>query len=791
MTLTVGSSTAVGTYSITVTGSGGGLQQSVTATLTVTAGPSFTLSASPASVSVLPGNQGTSTLTTTVSGGFNNAITLSASGAPTGTTVSFSPSTIGAPGAGTSTMTMTVGSTTAPGTYPITVTGNGGGMQQNATITLTVAAISTTISYVQGNYATPQSPQSTVSVTFNATQAAGDMNVVVVGWNDTTSSVTAVTDSSGNTYSLAAGPTTYTVYLSQSVYYAKNIAGAAAGANTVTVTFSPAATNPDIRISEYSGADPNNPMDVTTAASGSSSTSSSGAASTSNPTDLIFGANMVYTSTTGPGSGFTKRLLTSPDGDIAEDEVATAAGSYTASAPLGSSGPWVMQMVAFRTPSGSGGNFTLSASPGSPSVAQGNQGTSTITTTVSGGFSSAITLSAAGAPAGTTVSFSPGTIAAPGAGSSTMTLTVGSSTAVGTSPITVTGSGGGLQQRVTVTLTVTAGPSFTLSASPASVSVLPGNQGTSTVTTTVSGGFNNPISLSATGAPTGTTVSFSPGTIAAPGAGTSTMTVSVGTTTAPGTYPITVTGNGGGIQQNATITLTVAAISTTISYVQGNYATPQSPQSTVSVTFNATQAAGDMNVVVVGWNDTTATVASVTDQSGNIYALAVGPTLVSGALSQSIYYAKSILPAAAGANAVKVSFSTASISPDIRILEYSGADPSNPVDVTAAESGSGTTSSSGAANTTNPTDLIFGANIVTSVTRGPGSGFTQRLLTSPDGDIAEDEMVTAAGSYTATAPLSSGAWIMQMVAFSTSAGGPPAFSVSPRASVVTFTETEQ
>jgi hypothetical protein len=87
------------------------------------------------------GNQGTSTITTTVSGGFNSSISLSASGAPSGTTVSFNPSTIAAPGGSNSTMTITVGASTATGTYPITVTGNGGGIQQNVTITLVVATI--------------------------------------------------------------------------------------------------------------------------------------------------------------------------------------------------------------------------------------------------------------------------------------------------------------------------------------------------------------------------------------------------------------------------------------------------------------------------------------------------------------------------------------------------------------------------------------------------------------------------------------------------------------------------
>src|SRR5208283_18664 len=66
----------------------------------VSGAPNFTLSASPASLSVAQGNQGTSTISTTISGGFNSAISLSASGAPSGTTVSFNPSTITAPGLG-------------------------------------------------------------------------------------------------------------------------------------------------------------------------------------------------------------------------------------------------------------------------------------------------------------------------------------------------------------------------------------------------------------------------------------------------------------------------------------------------------------------------------------------------------------------------------------------------------------------------------------------------------------------------------------------------------------------
>jgi hypothetical protein len=204
----------------------------------------------------------------------------------------------------------------------------------------------------------------------------------------------------------------------------------------------------------------------------------------------------------------------------------------------------------------------------------------------------------------------------------------------------------------------------------------------------------------------------------------------------------------------------------TATYIQSNSSTPQSPESSVATKFTGAQTAGDLNVVVAGWNDGTATVKSVTDTNGNIYTLAVGPTVISGAASQSIYYATNIAAAAAGGNTVTVTFSTAASYADIRILEYSGVSSFSPVDVTAASSGNSATSSSGSATTTNASDLIIGANLVATTTSGPGSGFTERMITSPDGDIAEDEMAAATGSFSATAPLSSsGYWIMQMVAF--------------------------
>ena len=113
-----------------------------------------------------------------------------------------------------------------------------------ATYTIQGTSVPAAISFAQVASATPQSPTATVSVTYPDAQTSGDLNAVVVGWNDTAATVQSVTDSAGNNYSLAIGPMSGTA-LRQSIYYATDIAS---GSNTVTVAFSQAATYPDVRI---------------------------------------------------------------------------------------------------------------------------------------------------------------------------------------------------------------------------------------------------------------------------------------------------------------------------------------------------------------------------------------------------------------------------------------------------------------------------------------------------------------------------------------------------------------
>lgn len=209
---------------------------------------------------------------------------------------------------------------------------------------------SAAITYVQNNYVNPSTAQTSVSVAYSSPQTAGNLNIVIVAWWNTagTAHVSSVTDSKGNTYSLAVGPTVDpTAKEAQAIYYAKNIQAAAAGANTVSVAFDASATTIDVRVAEYSGLDKYTPFDVGTGAYGTAATADSGSVVTTYANDLLIGANVIDNDT-GVGTGYTLRLKTTPNGDLLEDKTVTSAGSNNATAAIFGGGAWVMQIAAFR-----------------------------------------------------------------------------------------------------------------------------------------------------------------------------------------------------------------------------------------------------------------------------------------------------------------------------------------------------------------------------------------------------------------------------------------------------------
>lgn len=200
--------------------------------------------------------------------------------------------------------------------------------------------------------------------------------------------------------------------------------------------------------------------------------------------------------------------------------------------------------------------FTVTASPAAVSVTQGGTGSSTVTTTVSGGFNSAVSLTVSGLPSGVTASFNPASIAAPGSGSSTITFTASSTAVTGTANVTITASGGGITHTATIALTVNApNADFTITDSPASLTVTRGSTGQATVTIGALNGFSGTVTLSVSGQLSRVTSTLSPTSVT--GSGSATLSLTVGRKATTGTRTLTITGTSGSLKHSVNLTLTI------------------------------------------------------------------------------------------------------------------------------------------------------------------------------------------------------------------------------------------
>jgi len=89
----------------------------------------------------------------------------------------------------------------------------------------------------------------------------------------------------------------------------------------------------------------------------------------------------------------------------------------------------------------------------------------------------------------------------------------------------------------------------------------------------------------------------------------------------------------------------------------------------------------------------------------------------------------------------------------------------SPFDGLVSANGNGSTASTPSLGVPAASELLFAAGMTGAVFNGPGPGFTNRVITAPDGDIVEDRVAPSAGTYAATAPLSGGTWLLQLAAF--------------------------
>jgi hypothetical protein len=212
--------------------------------------------------------------------------------------------------------------------------------------------------------------------------------------------------------------------------------------------------------------------------------------------------------------------------------------------------------------------FAIAASPASIGMTAGGSGASAITVTPRGTFNGTVSFSASGLPTGVTATFSP----ASSTHASTVTINAGAGATAGISTVTVTGTSGALTANASIALTITAPATFTLSATPASVSFAGGASGVSSIAINAQNGFTGTVALAASGLPAGVTATFGSASGSPRG-----ITLTAASTAAAGTTTVTITGTSGALTAKTTIAVTItkppsftmAASPTALSIAQG------------------------------------------------------------------------------------------------------------------------------------------------------------------------------------------------------------------------------
>lgn len=196
------------------------------------------------------------------------------------------------------------------------------------------------------------------------------------------------------------------------------------------------------------------------------------------------------------------------------------------------------------------GDFAIAAAPGSQNVAPVNGTSYNLTIGRSGQFTGCVTLSSSGQPAGVGVSFSSNPVCG---STATMNVTTTGSACAGTFPIIISGTNGSVTRSTSVELAI--GGDFNINLASNSQAVVQGLSTSIPISISQFSGFTAPITLSASGQPSGVTVSFTPNNTQG---NSTTMTITTTSTASLGTFPLSVSGSSGCITHAFTDTLSIS-----------------------------------------------------------------------------------------------------------------------------------------------------------------------------------------------------------------------------------------
>jgi hypothetical protein len=164
-----------------------------------------------------------------------------------------------------------------------------------------------------------------------------------------------------------------------------------------------------------------------------------------------------------------------------------------------------------------------------------------------------------------------------------------------TATFRVTDNRGLTSAPATRTITVS---DFSVSAPPASQSVLPGGSTTYTATVAPLNGFTGTVAFGVTGLPSGATATFNPASVTT--SGSTTMSVTTSAATPPGSYPLTIQGTSGTRTRTVNVTLVVGG-DFSISVTPASRTIAKGGVATYTVTITAGQGfSGTVNLSVAG-----------------------------------------------------------------------------------------------------------------------------------------------------------------------------------------------